>query len=124
MLINHLLKKKELKKLLFSMILKTPIWLVHLAANQSSVMSIPRLVHIFRLLDHLLGKVKKKIALLHPEPVLCGVHKELFAIPALRDTTSLCDIADNNDIVVLIELMMSVIWCACYVSFSFFCVCT
>ena len=29
----------ELKKLLFSMILKTPIWLVHLAANQSSVMS-------------------------------------------------------------------------------------
>ena len=24
----------ELKKLLFSMILKTPIWLVHLAANQ------------------------------------------------------------------------------------------
>ena len=27
----------ELKKLLFSMILKTPIWLVHLAANQSSV---------------------------------------------------------------------------------------
>ena len=33
----------ELKKLLFSMILKTPIWLVHLAANQSSVMSIPTL---------------------------------------------------------------------------------
>ena len=33
----------ELKKLLFSMILKTPIWLVHLAANQSSVMSIPNL---------------------------------------------------------------------------------
>ena len=31
----------KLKKLLFSMILKTPIWLVHLAANQSSVMSIP-----------------------------------------------------------------------------------
>ena len=31
----------ELKKLLFAMILKTPIWLVHLAANQSSVMSIP-----------------------------------------------------------------------------------
>ena len=31
----------ELKKLLFSMILKTPIWLVHLAANQRSVMSIP-----------------------------------------------------------------------------------
>ena len=36
----------ELKKLLFSMILKTPIWLVHLAANQSSVMSIPSLTDI------------------------------------------------------------------------------
>ena len=24
-------------------------------------------------LDHFLGKVKKKIALLHPQPVLCGV---------------------------------------------------
>ena len=36
----------ELKKLLFSMILKTPIWLVHLAANQSSVMSIPTLFKI------------------------------------------------------------------------------
>ena len=31
----------ELKKLLFSMILETPIWLVHLAADQSSVMNIP-----------------------------------------------------------------------------------
>ena len=37
----------ELKKLLFSMILKTPIWLVHLAANQSSVMSIPTLMMFF-----------------------------------------------------------------------------
>ena len=37
----------ELKKLLFSMILKTPIWLVHLAANQSSVMSIPILFNSF-----------------------------------------------------------------------------
>ena len=76
--------------------------------------------------DHLLGKDKKKIALLPPQPVLCGVLKELCAI---RDNTSLCDIADNNDIGVLIndvltESMMSAIWCACYVSFSFFCVCT
>ena len=37
----------ELKKLLFSMILKTPIWLVHLAANQSSVMSIPSYIYDF-----------------------------------------------------------------------------
>ena len=29
-------------------------------------------------LDHLLGKVKKKIALLHPQPVLCGVLKEIY----------------------------------------------
>ena len=40
-------------------------------------------------LDHLLAKVKKKIALLHSQPVLCGVLKELCAI---RDNTSLCDI--------------------------------
>ena len=52
-------------------------------------------------LDHLLGKVKKKIALLHPQPVLCGVlNKELCAI---RDNTSICVIAVNNDIVVLIN---------------------
>ena len=51
-------------------------------------------------LDHLLGKVKKKITLLHPQPVLCGVLKELCAI---RDNTSLCDIADKNDIDVLIN---------------------
>ena len=51
-------------------------------------------------LDHLLGKVKKKIALLHPQPVLFGVLKELCAI---RDNTSLCDIADKHNIVVLIN---------------------
>ena len=51
-------------------------------------------------LDHLLGKVKKKITLLHPQPVLCGVLKELCDI---RDNTSLCDIADKNDIAVLIN---------------------
>ena len=44
-------------------------------------------------LDHLLGKVKKKITLLHPQPILCGVLMELCAI---RDNTSLCDIADKN----------------------------
>ena len=54
-------------------------------------------------LDHLLGKVKKKIALLHPQPVLsvlCGALKELYAV---RANLSLCDTADNNDIVVLIN---------------------
>ena len=51
-------------------------------------------------LDHLLGKVKKKIALLHSQPVLCGVIKELCAI---HGNTSLCDIADKHDIVVLIN---------------------
>ena len=54
-------------------------------------------------LDYLLGKVKKKIALLHPQLVLCGVLKELCAI---RDNAFLCDIADKNDIVVLINDIM------------------
>ena len=47
-----------------------------------------------------MGKVNKKIALLHPQPVLCDVLKELCAI---RDNISLCDIADSNDIVLLID---------------------
>ena len=47
-------------------------------------------------LDHLLGKVKKKMPLLHQtQPVLCGIPKELCAI---RDNTASCDIANNNDI--------------------------
>ena len=47
---------------------------------------------------------------------------------AIRDNTSLCDIANKNDIAVLIndyvltESMTSDIWCACYVPFSLFCV--
>ena len=28
---------------------------------------------LFTCVDHILGKVKKKLALLHPQPVLCGV---------------------------------------------------
>ena len=47
----------------------------------------------FTLLDHLLCKVKKKIILLHPQPILCDILKELCAI---RDNTFSCDIANNN----------------------------
>ena len=43
---------------------------------------------------------KSDIIFLYTQPVLCGVLKELCAI---RDNTSLCDIADQNDIVVLIN---------------------
>ena len=48
----------------------------------------------------LLGKIKKKMLLLHPQPVLCGILKELCGI---RDNTSSCDIANNNEIVALIN---------------------
>ena len=54
----------------------------------------------FTPLGHLLGKVKKKMLLLHPHPVLCCILKELCGI---RDNTSSCDIANNNDIVALIN---------------------
>ena len=54
----------------------------------------------FTPLGHLLGKVKKKMLLLHPHPVLCGILMELCGI---RDNTSSCDIANNNDIVALIN---------------------
>ena len=50
----------ELKKLLFSMILKTPILLVHLAANQSSVMSIPKLSEDYKNYLHFRNKVEHK----------------------------------------------------------------
>ena len=54
----------------------------------------------FTPVDHLLGKVKQKMALLHPQPILCAILKELCGI---RDNTSSCDIANNSDIVVLIN---------------------
>ena len=55
----------------------------------------------FTPLDHLVGKVKKKMVLLHPQPVLsCGILKELCGI---RDNTSSCDIVNNNNIVALIN---------------------
>ena len=54
----------------------------------------------FTSLNHLLGKVKKKIALLHPHSLLCGILKELCGI---RDNTSSCDIANIDDIVALIN---------------------
>ena len=54
----------------------------------------------FTPLDHLLGKVKTKIVLFHPQPILCGVLKKLCAIP---DNTCSYDIANNNDIVALIN---------------------
>ena len=53
----------------------------------------------FTPLDHLLSKVKKKV-LLHLQPVLCNILKEICAI---RDNTSSCDIANNKDIVTVIN---------------------
>ena len=38
----------------------------------------------------------------HCQPVVCDVLNERCAV-GLRDNTSLCDIADKNDIVVLIN---------------------
>ena len=54
----------------------------------------------FTPLFHLLGKVKKKMLLLHPHPLLCGILKELCGI---LDNTSSCDIANNSGIVALIN---------------------
>ena len=54
----------------------------------------------FTPLNHLLGKVKQKMVLLHPQPVLCGILKELCGI---RDNTTSFDIANNSDIVAFIN---------------------
>ena len=43
------------------MILKTPIWLVHLAANQSSVMSIPNQNHLKKATEHITKIEAKQI---------------------------------------------------------------
>ena len=71
----------------------------------------------FTPLGHLLGKVKKKILLLHPHPVLCGILKELCGI---RDNTSSCDIANNNDIVALINDICTSNWCVYYILLLFY----
>ena len=47
----------QLKKLLFSMVLKTPIWLVHLAANQSSANEHTYNVKILYIVDCRLWRV-------------------------------------------------------------------
>ena len=72
------------------------------AANYQYLLNKYGLIKVdwFTPLGHLLGKVKKKMLLLHPHTVLCGILKELCGI---RDNTSLCDIANNNDIVALIN---------------------
>ena len=71
----------------------------------------------FTPLGHLLGKVKKKMLLLHPHPVLCGILKELCGI---RDNTSSCDIANNNDIVALINDIYVPLIDVFIIFFSFF----
>ena len=50
-----------------------------------------------------MGKVKMKSYVLYPQPILCNVLKELCAI---RDNNSTCVVADNSDIIALIEDIM------------------
>ena len=51
-------------------------------------------------IDHLMGKVRKKMSILYPKPILCNVLKELCAI---RDNITTCDIASITDIIAMIE---------------------
>ena len=71
----------------------------------------------FTPLGHLLGKVKEKMLLLHPHPVLCGVLKELCGI---RDNTSSCDIANHNDIVAFINDICTSNCCVYYILLLFY----
>ena len=50
--------------------------------------------------DHLMGKVRNKMSILYPKPILCNVLKELCAI---RDNITTCDIASITDIIAMIE---------------------
>ena len=51
-------------------------------------------------IDHLMGKVRKKMSILYPKPILCNVLKKLCAI---RDNITLCDIARITDIIAMID---------------------
>ena len=50
-------------------------------------------------IDHLMGKVRKKMSVLNPKSILCNVLMELCAI---RDNTT-CDIANITDIIAMIK---------------------
>ena len=51
-------------------------------------------------IDHLMRKVRKKMSILYPKPILCSVLKELCAI---RDNITTCDIASITNIIAMIE---------------------
>ena len=51
-------------------------------------------------IDHFMGKVRKKMSILYPKPILCNVLMELFAI---RDHITTCDIASITVIIAIIE---------------------
>ena len=51
-------------------------------------------------IDHLMGKVRKKMSILYPKSILCNVLMELCAI---RDNITTCDIANITVIIAMIE---------------------
>ena len=51
-------------------------------------------------IDHLMGKVRKKMSILYPNPILCNVLVELCA---KRDNITTCDIASITDRIAMIE---------------------
>ena len=51
-------------------------------------------------IDHLMGKVRKKMSILYSKLILCNVLIELCAI---RDNITTCDIASITDIIAMIE---------------------
>ena len=51
-------------------------------------------------IDHIMGKVSKKMSILYPKSILCNVLLELCAI---RDDITTCDIANITDIIATIE---------------------
>ena len=51
-------------------------------------------------IDHIMRKVRKKMSILYPKPILCNVLQELCAI---GDNITTCDIAGITDIIAMIE---------------------
>ena len=51
-------------------------------------------------IDHLMGKLRKKMSILYPKPMLCNI---LLKFCAIRDNITTCDIASITDIIAIIK---------------------
>ena len=92
---------RKIKRRIWNIFPKTHNNLVSNVTDNIDTLIETRMVRfIFNSINHSNNTLNRKWYFLHPQPVLCGILKELCGI---RDNTSSCDIANNSDIVALIN---------------------